>query len=52
MMNDVNVNLVQRTKRMFVSMFSVKNNTELQTLERFLVDEQNRAKIVRHLFYK
>lgn len=30
----------------FISMFPIKNDEELQTLERFLIDEQNRAKLV------
>lgn len=33
----------------FISMFLIKNDEELQTLERFLMDEQNRAKLVRYL---
>lgn len=33
----------------FISMFPIKNDEELQTLERFLIDEQNRAKLIRYL---
>lgn len=31
------------------SMFPVKNDEELQTLERFLAEEQNRIKLVRYI---
>lgn len=33
----------------FISMFPIKNDEKLQTLETFLMDEQNYAKLVRYL---
>ncbi|KAM0734563.1 hypothetical protein ACS0PU_011382 [Formica fusca] len=33
----------------FISMFPIKNDEDLQTLERFLMDEQNRAKLIKQL---
>lgn len=33
------------------SMFPIKNYEELLKFERFLVDEQNRTKLVRYLFF-
>lgn len=42
----------EEEEKLFVSMLPVKNDNELQKLERFLIDNQNRAKLVRHLYYK
>lgn len=36
----------------FMSKFPIKKDEDLQILEEFLKDEQNRIKLVRYLFYK
>jgi hypothetical protein len=42
----------EEEENLFVSMFPVKNDEEFQTLERFLMDEQNRTKLIRYLFFE